>query len=113
MATAALASQELGAIGTSSIQSIQIEKQPFTCSAQVEFGSALQAKIICNTLAVDPELRPQQVTRELSVDGSNFIMKFSATDVKSLRAAVGTFCDLLGLAARTMEAFPPQVTAVA
>lgn len=38
--------------------------------------------------------------------------KFAATDVKSLRAAVGTFCDLLGLAARTMEAFPPQVAAL-
>ena len=33
---------------------------------------------------------------------------FSAADAKTLRAAVGTFYDLLGLATRTLEAFSPQ-----
>ena len=33
---------------------------------------------------------------------------FSAADAKTLRAAVGTFYDLLGLATRTLEAFAPQ-----
>jgi hypothetical protein len=28
-------------------------------------------------------------------------------DARTLRAAAGTFCDLLALAAQTMEAFPP------
>ncbi len=33
--------------------------------------------------------------------------KFSAVDARTLRAAVGSFCDLLGLATRTLEAFGP------
>ena len=33
---------------------------------------------------------------------------FSAADAKTLRAAVGTFYDLLGLATRTLEVFAPR-----
>ncbi len=51
------------------------------------------------------QLRPEAVTRVLSVDGSTMIMQFAAVDVRTLRAAVGTFCDLLALATRTLEAF--------
>jgi hypothetical protein len=32
---------------------------------------------------------------------------YSATDARTLRAAVGALYDLLGLAARTLEAFGP------
>ena len=31
--------------------------------------------------------------------------QFAATDARTLRSAVGTFCDLLGLATRTLETF--------
>ena len=53
------------------------------------------------------QLRPEAVTRELSVEGSTMVMKFAAVDVRTLRAAVGTFCDLLALATRTLERFGP------
>lgn len=33
--------------------------------------------------------------------------EFEAVDVRTLRASVGTLCDLLALCVRTAEAFPP------
>jgi hypothetical protein len=53
------------------------------------------------------QLRPEAVTRELSVDGAALVLNFAAVDMRTLRAAVGTFCDLVGLATRTLEAFGP------
>ncbi|EIE21300.1 hypothetical protein COCSUDRAFT_83524 [Coccomyxa subellipsoidea C-169] len=53
------------------------------------------------------QLRPKLVTRELTVDGSTLHIFFSAADARTLRAAVGTFYDLLALATRTLEAFGP------
>ena len=59
------------------------------------------------------QLRPEAVTRELSVDGTNLVLQFAAIDMRTLRAAVGTFCDLLGLATRTLEAFGPAAATAA
>lgn len=67
--------------------------------------------MVCNALAVDPELRPEAVTRVLAVDGSALVLNFAAVDMRTLRAAVCTFCDLLGLASRTLEAFGPGAAA--
>jgi len=69
------------------------------------YASHADACMVRDTLAVDPELRPEQVTRALSVEGTDFIMKFNAADVRTLRAAVSTFCDLLALVTRTLEMF--------
>ncbi|KAK9804335.1 hypothetical protein WJX72_007910 [[Myrmecia] bisecta] len=85
---------------------------PFQLSGRIEYASARDAEMIRNTLAVDPELRPDQVKRELQVQGSALVMHFQATDARTLRAAVGTFCDLLGLATRTLEMFGPSATSV-
>lgn len=53
------------------------------------------------------------MTRELSTDGAALVLNFAAVDMRTLRAAVGTFCDLLGLASRTLEAFGPLETIAA
>lgn len=45
------------------------------------------------------------MTRQLGVKGPTLVLDFAAVDMRTLRAAVGTFCDLLGLASRTLEAF--------
>lgn len=47
------------------------------------------------------------------MEGSTLVMNFAAVDMRTLRAAVGTFCDLLGLATRTLEAFGPAATVAA
>jgi len=59
------------------------------------------------------QLRPEAVTRELSVEGPTLVLNFAAVDMRTLRAAVGTFCDLLALATRTLEAFGPGSPALA
>ncbi|PRW50921.1 hypothetical protein C2E21_5461 [Chlorella sorokiniana] len=84
--------------------------KPFTFTGRVQYASPEEAAMVCNALAVDPELRPEAVTRELRVDGCALVLDFAAVDMRTLRAAVGTFCDLLGLATRTLEAFGPAAT---
>jgi len=51
------------------------------------------------------QLRQDQVTRSLTVEGSTIHMAFTATEPRLLRAAVGTFCDLLRLAITVLENF--------
>ncbi|BDA51117.1 probable EKC/KEOPS complex subunit LAGE3 [Coccomyxa sp. Obi] len=81
--------------------------QPYEFHASHVYGSEADAQVVRDALAVDPELRPKLVTRELTVDGNTLHIFFSAVDTRTLRAAVGTFYDLLGLATRTLEAFGP------
>eukprot|EP00884_Botryococcus_braunii_P021857 jgi/Botrbrau1/8355/Bobra.0046s0016.1 len=78
---------------------------PFTCEGSVVFNSERDAHMVCQALSVDPELRPQEVRRRLTVHGSRLDMYFEAVDARLLRASVCTFCDLMGLATRTLEAF--------
>lgn len=79
--------------------------KPFQFFGRVTYASETDASMVRDTLAVDPELRPLQVTRNLNVEGKDFVMKFAASDVRTLRAAVSTFCDLLALVTRTLEVF--------
>ena len=46
-----------------------------------------------------------QVTKRLAVVGALLHISYTAADLRTLRAAVGTFCDLLALATRTLETF--------
>ncbi|KAL0024205.1 hypothetical protein WJX77_008186 [Trebouxia sp. C0004] len=81
----------------------QDKSKPFEFFGRATYASHADACMVRDTLAVDPELRPEQVTRGLSVEGNDFVMKFNAADVRTLRAAVSTFCDLLALVTRTLE----------
>jgi EKC/KEOPS complex subunit PCC1/LAGE3 len=83
------------------------DDKPFTFTARVPYTTTEHANIIKNALSVDPELRPEFVNREITVEGTTVILIFEAVDARTLRAAVGTFCDLLRLATETLEAFPP------
>lgn len=58
-------------------------------------------------LDVDAELNPTLVSRKLTADGRALRIEFAATELRLLRAAVGTFYDLLGLAVRAAERFGP------
>ena len=83
------------------------DDKPFTFTARVPYTTTEHATIIKNALSVDPELRLEFVNREITVEGTTVILNFEAVDARTLRAAVGTFCDLLRLATETLEAFPP------
>ncbi len=84
-----------------------LDGKPYTFSIRCPLPSPNHATIVANTLSVDEELRPQFVTREITADGSCLIVRFAAVDLRTLRAASATFCDLLNLSCRTLEVFPP------
>lgn len=79
--------------------------KPFTCQCTVDYGSPEHAEMVMKALSVDKELRPQQVVKTFRVEGSSLTIHFAATDVRTLRSAVGSLCDLMALATRTIEAF--------
>ncbi|CAL8466225.1 g5761 [Coccomyxa elongata] len=87
--------------------SADAQPQPYEFHASHVYASEADAQVVRDALAIDPELRPKQVTRELTVDKTTLNIFFSAVDARTLRAAVGTFYDLLALATRTLEAFGP------
>jgi len=82
-----------------------VAAKPFSFNGRMEFDSAEDAAMVRNSLSVDPELRPQQVSRKLTVECSTLVIHFEAVEVRLLRAAVGTFFDLLILATQTLETF--------
>jgi tRNA threonylcarbamoyladenosine modification (KEOPS) complex Pcc1 subunit len=80
-----------------------------TSTARIPFPTAEEASIAAAATSVDPELRPESVSRQVVADGTALVLNFAAVDVRTLRAAVGTFLDLVALSARTLEAFPPLI----
>ncbi|EFN56580.1 hypothetical protein CHLNCDRAFT_144279 [Chlorella variabilis] len=112
--SSAAADQPVEQMETDSVQpGIQDPAKPYTFTGRVTYATEEDATMVMRALAVDPELRPQAVRRKLSVDGATLVLNFAAIDMRTLRAAVGTFCDLLGLATRTLEAFGPAAAAAA
>ena len=57
-------------------------------------------------LAVDPELRPALVSRAITSEGSDLVLSVAAADARTLRASACTLCDVAGVAARAVEAWP-------
>lgn len=78
---------------------------PFEWTATIPFEQPRHAECVHQTLAVDPELRPAEVERKLTLDGAALTIHFKARSARMLRAAVGTFLDLVALAVRTLETF--------
>jgi tRNA threonylcarbamoyladenosine modification (KEOPS) complex Pcc1 subunit len=81
----------------------------FEFAATVPFRSARHAEVVYAALAVDPEFRPHEVERTLSLEGSNLRLLFVASSARMLRASVGTFLDLLALAVDTLETFQDSI----
>jgi EKC/KEOPS complex subunit PCC1/LAGE3 len=77
----------------------------FRCQTEVTFDASREAEVVYEVLSVDPELRPNDVRRNMRLDGSTVTVEFAAREMRMLRASVGTFYDLLDLAVRTLEAF--------
>ena len=75
----------------------------------VTFPAENQARMVFEALSVDPELRPDDVSRDMAVSECQLQVTFAAKEVRLLRAAVGTFCDLMSLAIRTLEAFEDSI----
>ncbi|KAE9604026.1 putative CTAG/Pcc1 family protein [Lupinus albus] len=77
----------------------------FTCGLEVDFGSEENASIIYATLAIDKELQPDKVKRQMKVSEGKLSVNFEATEARFLRASFSAFVDVLILATKTIEEF--------
>ncbi|CAA6653834.1 unnamed protein product [Spirodela intermedia] len=80
---------------------------------EVDYGSELHASIVYAALAVDKELQPDKVRREMSVSNGRLSVHFIAVEARFLRASFSSFVDLLNLASRTIEEFSPEDSSAA
>lgn len=77
-----------------------------TYEARLPFPTARLATIVCEAVNADPELRPEQVTRDMSVDHETLVIRLSATDVKHLRTAVTSLYDFVQVSITTLATVP-------
>jgi len=95
---------DLVALGTKLEKSVT----GFTLTMNADYPSEALACIVKTTLAVDPELQPDKVQREMSVQGTRLSVTFTAVEARFLRASFSAFMELLILATRTIEQFGPS-----
>ncbi|KAL6127253.1 hypothetical protein ACLB2K_075294 [Fragaria x ananassa] len=78
-----------------------------SCKAdlEVDYESEEIASIVYNTLAVDKELQPDKVKRQMSVSNGKLSVHFEAVEARFLRASYSAFVDVLTLATKTIEEF--------
>jgi len=60
---------------------------------------------VLSVLQVDEEIRPDRITRQLSLQGPTLCMHFAAADLKFLRVAVSSFLEAMMLVVRTINQF--------
>ncbi|KAF3432801.1 hypothetical protein FNV43_RR23903 [Rhamnella rubrinervis] len=72
---------------------------------EVDYGSQEIASMIYAALAVDKELQPDKVKREMSVSNGKLSVHFEAVEPRFLRASYSAFVDVLTLATKTIEEF--------
>uniref|UniRef100_A0A0D9XA65 Uncharacterized protein n=1 Tax=Leersia perrieri TaxID=77586 RepID=A0A0D9XA65_9ORYZ len=77
----------------------------FTCDFEIDYGSEEHASIVYKTLAVDKELQPDKVKREMSVSGGKLIVHFEAVEARFLRASFSAFVDLTVLVTKLVEEY--------
>ncbi|MCO5603680.1 hypothetical protein L7F22_057831 [Adiantum nelumboides] len=72
---------------------------------KIEYPSKDMANVVKIALAVDGELQPDKVKREMCVEGNFLNIKFVANEARYLRASFSAFMDVLVLATRIVEEF--------
>ncbi|XP_047070840.1 uncharacterized protein LOC124679052 isoform X1 [Lolium rigidum] len=77
----------------------------FTCDYEVDCGSEEHAYIVYKTLAVDNELQPDKVRREMAVSGGKLLVHFEAVEARFLRASFSAFVELMVLVTKLVEEY--------
>lgn len=67
-----------------------------------------QARIVFASLSPDPELRPQEFSKNLRVEGKNVIADFGGITERTLRVGVNSFMDSLLLALECLDELSPE-----
>ena len=68
---------------------------------------AEHAALAARSLSVEAELHPERVTKTVAAEGSRLVARFSASDARSLRLAVGAYMDMAAVVLRVLEASAP------
>ncbi|GKV25584.1 hypothetical protein SLEP1_g34997 [Rubroshorea leprosula] len=79
----------------------------FSCDFEVDFESEENASMVYAALAVDKELQPDKVKRQMSVSNGKLSVHFEAVEARFLRASYSALVDALTLATKTIEEFGP------
>jgi len=74
------------------------------------FESERLCTIVYNSLRIDIEPRPHEISRELSINGNVLQCDWRSTVDRTLRVAVNSFFENVDLILKTVESFDPQYT---
>ncbi|XP_011075963.1 uncharacterized protein LOC105160331 [Sesamum indicum] len=85
-------------------------KWEFSCDLEVDYQSEEIARIVHAALAVDKELQPDKVKRQMTVSDGKLSVHFEAVEARFLRASYSAFVDVLTLATKTIEEFGQGMT---
>lgn len=80
----------------------------FSYSLTIQLPSHRHATILDRATATDAELRPAVVQRTSRVEGDYYHLDFKSTSRTSLRTAVLSFYDFLGVSLNTMKEFDDE-----
>ncbi|XP_043708838.1 uncharacterized protein LOC122658043 [Telopea speciosissima] len=81
----------------------------FSCDLEVDYASEMNAAMVYAALAVDKELQPDKVKRQMSVSDGKLSVHFEAVEARFLRASFSAFVDILTLATKTIEQCGPRI----
>nr|CAD1839040.1 unnamed protein product [Ananas comosus var. bracteatus] len=91
--------------GGANAQTLTSSGWDFRCDFEVDYGSNEHASIVCAALAVDKELQPDKVKRQISVSDGKLAVHFEAVEARFLRASFSAFVDLMMLATKIIEEY--------
>jgi EKC/KEOPS complex subunit PCC1/LAGE3 len=72
-------------------------------SINVPFEDERQAEVAYKSLNPDPELRPDQLARDLNRNGNMLEVKFKAVSDRTLRVGVNSFMDNLNVVVECLD----------
>ena len=78
---------------------------PQELTLRVPFEDEKTARIVWNSLRVDPEPKRSGMTKTLRVEGSDLIVDFACKETRTMRVSVNSFFDLLSLVVDTIDQF--------
>ncbi|KAF5450432.1 hypothetical protein F2P56_030786 [Juglans regia] len=98
-------SDEMAAIIGDMADLQQQSQWEFSCDLEVDYESEENASMVYAALAVDKELQPDKVKRQMAASNGKLTVHFEAVEARFLRASFSAFVDVLTLATKTIEEF--------
>jgi len=88
------------------------EPEWHSLTVRIPFASPKHAEIAKAVIDVDPELQPNAVKRNLTVEGSELVASFKTQTVRLARLTINSFLENIDLVARTLGEFGDEAEAV-